>query len=103
MMQALVEAGIVDLGGTGDLLLEIEYNSKAGQFKEAFYRLPEECDDRDIVQAMVLHTEKHTTIVVEFSGIDPFHIPLQDLCSELIEVRVPGAAGGSNITHIFNE
>jgi hypothetical protein len=101
-MQTLIEAGIQDLGGEGDLLLEIEYNSD-GQFKEAFYRLPEECNHRDIEQANILHCDKHTTLGLTFSQMQAFTIHLTDRCDELVEVRLPGAAGGANITHIFFE
>lgn len=99
-MQNMINAGIVDLGGSGTLLLEIEYNSDE-QFKEAIYRLPESCNEQDIVTAAICHLETHSVIVLHFNQHDAFHIPLPDVCSELVEVRLPEAVGGDNITGLF--
>ncbi len=101
-MQALSEAGITDLGGTGDLLLEIEYNNDAGEFKEAVFRLPESCNKQDIVTATICHLETHSVIVLNFNQHSPFNIYLPDRCEDLVEVRLPEAAGGDVITKLFN-
>lgn len=100
-MQSLIEAGIDDLGGTGELLLEIEYNSPQG-FKEAFYRLPVECNQQDIVRATLLHLATHTTLTLEFNSISPFVIDLKERCKNLVEVRLENTIGGRpKITHLF--
>lgn len=98
-MQKLLDAGIIDLGGNGDLLLEIEYNNDQNEFKEAVYRLPESCNEHDIVTADIVHLEMHSVMSICFNQHDPFSIPLPDRCSELVEVRLP--VGGDNITALF--
>ena len=100
-MQELLNAGIIDLGGTGSLLLEIEYNNDKREFKEAVYRLPETCNDQDIVTATICHLQTHSVVVLHFNQHDAFNIPLPDRCSELVEVRLPEAVGGENITALF--
>ena len=101
-MQELLNAGIIDLGGTGDLLLEVEYNNKKGEFKEAIYRLPESCNEQDIISARIVHVEAHSLLSIHFNQHDPFVITFPDRCSELVEVRLPEAVGGDNITALFN-
>ncbi len=101
-MQELLDAGIIDLGGTEDLLLEIEYNNAQNEFKEAVYRLPESCNKQDIVTANVVHLETHSVVSLCFNQHDPISITLPDRCSELIEVRLPEAVGGDNITALFS-
>lgn len=107
-MQELLDAGIVDLGGTGDLLLEIEYNNDKGEFKEAVYHLPKSCNKQDIVDAGMFHfpavsedDKRVTVLTLNFNQHDPFVITLPDRCSELVEVRLPEAVGGDNITALF--
>lgn len=99
-MQDLLKAGIIDLGGTGTLLLEIEYNNDQSEFKEAVYRLPTNCNQQDIVTATIYHLKTHSVVVLHFNQHDAFHIHLPDRCSELVEVRLPD--GGENITNLFN-
>ena len=105
-MQELLDAGITDLGGEGDLLLEIEYNNDKGEFKEAVYHLPESCNKQDIVDAGLLHVnnegnEQVTFLTLNFNQHDTFTIPLPDKCRDLVEVRLPEAVGGDNITALF--
>ena len=99
-MQELLDAGIIDLGGDGELLLEIEYISN-GEFKEATYRLPESCNKQDVVTATIGHFEEHSVIVIQFNQHPTFNISLPDHCTELVEVRLPEAVGGDNITDMF--
>ena len=99
-MQELLDAGIIDLGGTGDLLLEIEYISN-GEFKEAVYHLPLSCNKQDIVTATICHLETHSVIAIQFNQHAAFNICLPDRCSKLIEIRLPEAVGGDNITDLF--
>lgn len=100
-MQKLLDAGVIDLGGVGSLLLEIEYNNE-GVFKEAVFRLPESCNEQDIINADVLHLETHSVISLHFNQHKAFNITLPDRCTELVEVRLPEAVGGDNITELFN-
>ncbi len=100
-MQKLLDAGIIDLGGAGDLLLEIEYNNDRDEFRECVYRLPESCNKQDIVTATLCHLGKHSVITVQFNQHDAFNISLPDRCASLVEVRLPEAAGGDNITDLF--
>ena len=100
-MQELLKAGIIDLGGTGTLLLEIEYNNDQGEFKEAVYRLPTTCTQQDIETATICNLETHSVIVLHFIQHDAFNICLPDRCSELVEVRLPETIGGENITNLF--
>lgn len=101
-MRELLKAGIIDLGGIGGLLLEIEYNNEQGEFKEAVYRLPKSCNEQDIVTATICHLKTHSVVVVQFNQHDAFNISLPDRCAELIEVRLPEAIGGDNITKLFD-
>ena len=99
-------AGIVDLGGEGSLLLEIEYNNTNEEFKEAVFHLPATCNEQDIINANMLHVkngsnEDVTILTLEFNQHDIFTIPLPDKCHELVEIRLPEAVGGDNITHLF--
>lgn len=105
-MHELLNAGIIDLGGEGDLLLEIEYNNDKGEFKEAVYHLPESCNNQDIKDAGLLHVsiknnERVTILTLNFNQHDTFTIPLPDRCRELVEVRLPEAVGGDDITALF--
>ena len=100
-MQELLDAGIIDLGGTGDLLLEIEYNNGQDEFKEAVYRLPETCNEQDIIRAVICHLKTHSIVILEFNQHETFNIQLPDRCMELVEVRLPEAIGGDNITELF--
>ncbi len=97
----LEKAGIIDLGGTGHLFLEIEYNNEKSEFKEAFFRLPDECHEHDIVSAQLTHIADHGVLSIEFSQIGAFDIKLPDRCSKLIAVRLPEAIGGEDITSEF--
>jgi len=94
-------AGIVDLGGEGSLLLEIEYNNTKMEFKEAVFHLPATCNEQDIINANMLHVKNVTILTLEFNQHDTFTIPLPDKCHELVEIRLPEAVGGDNITHLF--
>jgi len=100
-VQELLKAGIIDLGGNGSLFLEIEYNNSKKEFKEAIYRLPNSCNNQDIITANIFHLKTHSTIVINFNQNEPFTIILPDRCSELVEVRLPEAIGGENITALF--
>lgn len=100
-MEKLLDAGIIDLGGIGSLFLEIEYNNDKGRFKEAVFRLPESCNKQDIIKANICHLKAHSWIILQFNQHDALQIPLPDRCSELVEVRLPEAAGGDNITDLF--
>lgn len=102
-MQELFDEGVADLGGVGSLLLEIEYTTAQEEFKEAVYRLPTTCNDQDIVQANMIHADGKSVLVIQFNQHDPFTIYLQDRCKELVEVRLPEAVGGDNITPLFHE
>jgi hypothetical protein len=95
-MDALIEAGILDLGGVGKAALEIEYNS-GDKFREAFYRLPTICQGRKVSAALL----SHDTLSIRFADLPAFHIPLPDTCDGLIEVRLPVAFGGENITELI--
>jgi len=96
-MQTLIDAGILDLGGNGDIVLEIEYKNNEGKFREAFYRLPTGYDNVDT--ALMIHDLTHTDIVLVFP--EQVKIALPDRCEELIAVRLPGAIGGDDITMRF--
>jgi len=101
-MQKLLDAGIIDLGGEGSLLLEMEYNNDKEEFKEAVFRLPESCNEQDITNASIVHLETHSMIALHFNQHETFNITLPDRCSKLIEVRLPEAVGGDNITELFS-
>lgn len=101
-MQELLNAGIIDLGGVGTLLLEIEYTNNKGEFKEAIYRLPKSCNKQDIVTATIYHLKTHSVIILHFNQHNAFNITLPDRCSKLIEIRLPEAVGGDNITTLFS-
>lgn len=119
-MKNLTDAGIIDLGGVGTLLLEIEYNNDKGEFQEAVFRLPKPCNKQDIVNAYVfqmggLHLysgkEVFSVILLHFQPkpedqvseeYDAFTIYLPDICVELVEVRLLGA-DEENITDMFLE
>lgn len=101
-MQELLDAGIIDLGGEGDLLLEIEYNNTKNEFKEAIYHLPESCNKQDITGASWLNVGDISVFTLEFNRHDTVLISLPDKCKGLIEMRLPEAVGGDNITHLFH-
>lgn len=101
-MQELLDAGVTDLGGIGSLLLEIEYNNHQGEFKEAIYHLPKSCNKQDLMTTTICHLKTHTVIVMQFNRHDVFNISLPGYCSELVEVRLPEAMGGDNITALFS-
>lgn len=100
-MKDLIEAGITDLGGTGELALEIEYNNGQGEYKEAFFRLPQSCDTHDLIRSIMSHNITTSTLVLEFSQHPQFNINFPDRCEELVAVRLPGAIGGDDITRLI--
>ena len=107
-MQEILDTGVIDFGGGGKLLLEIEYNNDKGEFKEAIYSLPETCNQQDIVEARLYHLKgkdcncEYTVMVLHFNKHDAFNIYFPDRCRELVEVRLPEAIGGDNITSLFD-
>lgn len=101
--QILIEAGILDLGGTGNLILEVEYLDERGKHKETIYRLPNSVNEQDIISATVLHsTDANSIMFLEFNQHPVFQIELVGHCKKLVEVRLPEAVGGNNITHLFS-
>lgn len=100
-MQELLDAGIIDLGGTGERFLEIEYVNSLRESKEAFYRIPDSCLLQDIISGNIVHLHKHSTLVIRFNQHEPFYIQLPDVCEQLVEVRLPDAVGGDTITDQF--
>ena len=100
--QVLTNAGILDLGGEGELILEIEFTDQHGEHKEAFYRLPDIINEQDIVNALILHPDgQDSTLMLEFNQLPTFRIDLHARCMELLEVRLPEAVGGEDITHLI--
>ncbi len=112
-MQALIDAGIIDLGGNGSVILEIEFINGNDEYKEAFYRLPQEVlgvkiTGREITQAFVRHSPSNCSfpsncslIVLRFgTGNDRSnlcHISLRDVSKNLIAVRLDK----QDVTHRF--
>ncbi len=93
-MKELTEAGVLDLGGEGSYIIEIEYRNEKGEFKEAFYRITE---DYDVEEALMVHTDTHTILSLAFPE-ETHNIVLPDRCEELIAVR---SVEGNDITLKF--
>ncbi len=102
MTEEMIDAGIIDLGGSGELLLEIEYQNTRDEFKECVFRLPKSCLNYDIASGGILQIAGRTVLQLTITDVSTFNIYLPDKCLDLIEVRLPGAAGGDNITERFN-
>lgn len=97
----LLNAGIVDLGGVGDYLLEIEYIDVNDKHIEGFYRCS--LDDPDILRGKVLHTVGYSagyqTLSFEQTYLREIWLPN---CKRILEVRMPPAMGGEDITKFIS-
>ena len=101
MTQDMIDAGIIDLGGSGELQIEIEYKNTKNEFKECIFRIPQICLLHDIPSAGILHMNDHTILQLTVTDVTTFNIYLPDRCQKLIEVRLLDAVGGDDITEMF--